>query len=277
MKVVARGNANILIEFGDPTWLYRCCVRYRNSLKKNNDYSLQNYRYIKGTVEPLLRGTLCDMKLEVLSSDTLKPVISQYIAEMDDSEVLVIKMPNLRNNDFDRPVYVDHFTKIYCSEDSGNVLWEFKPKWLHNTAEYCRNCTHSTMKGRQSHYCYAILRRDHLHLDKILADVTSIPSECKEKLLRYLSSEDNVLAVLYEAQKKLSRQTLEEIESVSDVEEDLLLAMTLRDVTCFIEWRSDSEDLLVNVVDVDLKPKEKFSHWLKTHRQLEAQEQKHYH
>lgn len=277
MKVVAKGNANIVIDYGNPNWLYRCCVRYENSLKCNNDYSLENYQYIKSTVEPLLKGTLCDMELKTISLELLKPVISEYIAQMDDTKVLVIKMPNLKSKDLDKQIYADHYTKIYASNDSRCVLWEFKPKWLHSVTDYCRNCTHSTMKGREMRYCYALLHRDHQHLDKVLAAVTSIPLQCGKELFRYFRDDKNVLATLYEAQMNLSHRKLEEIESVTDVDEELLLAMTLKDVTCFIEWRSDTDRLRVNVVDADLKPKEKFQHWLKTHHQLEAQEIKHYH
>ena len=95
MKVVAKGNANIVIDYGNPNWLYRCCVRYENSLKCNNDYSLENYQYIKSTVEPLLKGTLCDMELKTISLELLKPVISEYIAQMDDTKFWSSKCPIL--------------------------------------------------------------------------------------------------------------------------------------------------------------------------------------
>lgn len=277
MEEVAKGNANILIGQGDGQWLYRCCVRYKDSLKRNNDYSLQNYQYIKSTVEPLLAGNLCSMELEVVRLEIVEPFLRKHVEQMDDSTVVVFKMPNLKGAGLPNLIYADHFTKVYSSVHSGRVLWEFKPKWLYNTTDYCRNCTHNSMKGREPRYCYALLCQDHIHLEKVLDAVKDVPLECKRDLASYFRDDNNVLAILFEAQKKLSNQTLAEINSVSDVGAELLLAMTLRDVTCFLEWRSDVERLIVNVVDVDMKPKEKVQHWIKTHNELEKHETKHYH
>lgn len=274
MRVIGKGNANILIDYGDPLWLYRCCVRFADSLKRNNDYSLQNFRYINESVEGILGNLLCTMKLEIVPLDTLRSLISRYITDMDDSKIVVFKMPNLKHEDLQKVIYADHFTKIYSSVDTERILLEFKPKWLHNDTKYCRNCTHSRMKQRNMTYCYTQLLENPLYIDNILGDAGSFPSKFREDLRLYFSCDENVLLVLKDAQKKLNSKALVDIKSVCDVTDELALAMSLRDVTCFIEWRSNTEELFVTVVDVDLKPKEKAGHWISTHQQLERYDNK---
>lgn len=280
MRVIGQGNANILIDYGDPVWLYRCCVRFSHSLKLNNEYTLQNFNYIKATVRPVLGELLCPMELVTLPLNELSPLIWTFIENLDDDEINVIKIVNLKGKQLHMLVHSDHFTKVYSSSDKSNLLLEFKPKWLHNPVEYCRNCTHSNMKNRNIDYCYTILLREPFHLYEILKGSESLPQRFLEDVMVYFAEKDNVLRVLFAAQMKLHTQSFDRVGSMADVTNDLLLAMSLRDITCFIEWRSNMEGgrrLRVKVVDVDLKPKEKWMHWTGTHKQLESHPYKVYH
>ncbi|QLL33387.1 hypothetical protein HG536_0E02980 [Torulaspora globosa] len=277
MKVVGEGNANILIDYGNANWLYRCCVRFKDSLKRNNEYSIENLQYIETSVKAFLGDLLCPMELKELPLKGLESILGRYVANLDDTKVIVFEMPNLKPRYLEKTAYADRFTQIYTSADSSCVVLELKPKWLYNPSAYCRNCSHSKLKGREHRYCYSKLNQDPLHLTELLAGAGDLPPKFERDLASYLARSTNVLAVLYAAQRELKHEALSRIESVADVTSSMSLAMTLRDVTCFIEWSSDGDQLGVNVVDVDLKPKEKFLHWRETQLRLDNLEDKCYH
>ncbi|QLQ80944.1 hypothetical protein HG537_0E02990 [Torulaspora globosa] len=277
MRVVGEGNANVLIDLGDTDCLYRCCVRFRDSLKRNNEYSIENLQYIQTCVKMVLGDLLCSMELVELPLEGFEGILGQYVGNLDDSKIIVFRMPNLKPRILEKVAYQDQFTQIYTSHDLSRVVLELKPKWVYNPSDYCRNCSHSRLKGRELRYCYSKLNQDPLHLTELLASAGELPAGFQRDLASYLASSTNVLAVLYEAQRELKHEALSGIESVADVTSSMSLAMTLRDVTCFIEWSSDADQLRVNVVDVDLKPKEKFVHWRETQLRLDSFEDKCYH
>lgn len=280
MRVIGQGNANILIDYGDPVWLYRCCVRFPHSLKLNNEYTLRNFKYIKDIVRPVLGELICPMELIKFPLEKLSPLIGNFITKLDDAEINVIKILNLKGKHLQMLVYSDRFTKLYSSADKSSILLEFKPKWLHNPVNYCRNCTHSNMKDRNIDYCYTILLREPSHLCQILKGAGSLPQSFIKDVMLYFAENDNVLRELFAAQMKLHTQSLDKVDSMTDVTDDLLLSMSLRDITCFIEWQLSMEGehiLRVKVVDVDLKPKEKWMHWTGIHKQLESHPSKVYH
>lgn len=277
MRVVGEGNANILIDLGDANCLYRCCVRFKDSLKRNNEYSIENLEYIETCVKVVLGDLVCPMELVELPLESLETVVGQYVRNLDDTKVTVFRMPNLKPRYLEKTAYADRFTQIYTSADLSRVVLEIKPKWVYNPSDYCRNCSHSKLKGRELQYCYSKLHQDPLHLTELLAGAGELPPEFERDLASYLARSTNVLAVLYAAQRELKHEALSLIESAEDVTSSMSLAMTLRDVTCFIEWSSDADQLTVNVVDVDLKPKEKFLHWRETQLRLDNFADKCYH
>lgn len=275
MKVVGRGNANILVDYGDPKWLYRCCVRFPDSLKKNNEYTVRNFEYISGKVHPILGDALCPMEMIVISLDSLGPLISQFISEIDDTMVIVLKILNLKSQKFHTTLYADHFTKLFSSSHNSHILMEFKPKWLHNPFAYCRNCTHNILKGREMRYCYAAVLSDASYLTEIFKEA-KVPHRFISDVVSYFGKEGNILQKLFNLQKKLSLQSLADISCEEDVSSSLLLEMALRDVTCFLAWQTSGE-LSCQIVDVDLKPKEKWGHWVATDRKLGELHRKVYH
>lgn len=265
MKVVDRGNSNLLIDYGDPNWLYRCCVRFPGSLQLCNKYTLENIIFINEKIKPILRDTLCCMELKTLHWSQME-ILKDYLTNPDDEVVNLIKIGELKNRSHQEVIYKDHFTSFYGSR--GEIVMEFKPKWLYSKLEYCRNCAHNNLKKRNIGYCYQILLNDPQHFLKITNHAT-LPKDFLEDMLCYFSRSDNILKILYDAQKKTDVQSLDQISSSADVRDELLLCMTLRDVTCFIIWGPHSS-INVKVVDVDLKPREKWTHWLETHQNLQS-------
>ncbi|CCF60578.1 hypothetical protein KAFR_0K02240 [Kazachstania africana CBS 2517] len=283
MHIVGKGGANILLDYDDPVYLYRCCVKFPESVKLNNRYVNENYKFIREKVLPLLGDYVCPMEQCSIPLGNIYPVYSQYVNDTEadmTSRVEVLKIPNLRpSSRFTMILKSDHLTKIYSNDTRTNILLEIKPKWLHNPYHYCRNCTHNDFKGREIKYCYSRLLNDPTHLYDILMDVTSsLPRNFVDVMLEYLRNDSNILRRLHDIQKSLSRKELRyEIDCIAAVTEDLQLLMTLRDVTCFIEWDVLTTDLKINVVDVDLKLKDKWTHWNKTNKSLDTHQEKHYH
>lgn len=265
MRIVARGNANILIDYGEPSCLYRCCVRYSGSLRQNNLYTLENFKYINETIKPLLGDLLCPMELQVIPIEFLESIRGELGEIIDDSNVIVTKLRNLRPSEFSTVLYSDHFTRLYTTEGKSKLCLEFKPKWLYNSSDYCRNCSHNVLKGRNIKYCYRRVMNDPTCLRETFRN--GVDKAFIVNLLAYFENGENVLRKLYHLQKQAHTQVLGEIRNNDDVTDDLLLEMTLKDVTCFLQWHVDG-DISCQIVDVDLKPKEKWVHWLKTETQL---------
>lgn len=278
MRVVGKGNANILIDYGDSDYLYRCLVR-NNKISLNNEFTRANFKYINEYVKQYLNGLDCPLEMTLIPTGLIQSTLTEYIDVFDEEEVVVFKIPNLKPKYFYKVLQSDHFTTVFTVDKVDKVLLEVKPKWVHYSTSYCRNCTHNLLKGRNINYCYSKLINNKLHLRDILSDCKdSLPREFTDDILLYLDEENNVFKVLHNAQKQLSTNKILSLKSEDDVEMELLLLMSIRDVTCFIEWEiSSRKKFKVNIVDLDLKPKTKWSHWLKTHLELEYFKEKKYH
>ncbi|GCF01387.1 inositol-pentakisphosphate 2-kinase [Zygosaccharomyces mellis] len=273
MKVIAEGGANILIDYGDPGWLYRICKKFPESLKKCNQYTSENCQFINEEIKPFLGDLLCPMELKSIPLHRIK-LIKHYFVNLDDNEAKLLKIKQLKGDSFRETLFHDHFTSIYRSS-TGGILMEMKPKWLFSLLGYCRNCTHNIVKGRKINYCYKVLLTNAQHFRDIASNCNCLPMEFVEDMIQYFGESDNVLKILHDAQKELEAQQSDSV-SFKEVSEKLLCCMTLRDVTCFLEWRPDLP-IKVSVVDVDLKLKEKWAHWLKTHKELENCQSKVFH
>lgn len=271
------GAANVLLRYldkkqGRDDMLYRCCVRYA-SLQSNNELTVENYQYVSQELVSLLGDLIVPVELVALPLVDVEDVLRRYISDVDATVVMCFRIRNMlppgiyqQEAQFD-----DHFTKVYCDDQRQHILLEIKPKWLHRDPLFCRNCTHNVMKGRDIRYCYSLLVDDPDHIITVLNHTgLDYPENFVKALRRYLLRNDNVLKVLRGLQESLERITpIGIVSSISDVTPELLLNMTLRDVTCFIEWHGqDPSTLNVHVVDVDRKPIEKWEHWVKIHSKL---------
>lgn len=248
MQCLGRGNANICFQIGAKA--YRICVRY-SSLSANNELTCKNYEFISTKIMRLkkLCKYVCPMDLESINIDeNWSKVLIEEGIYIDGEVLFVIVMPVLRDST-NRTVFLDHFNKLHLNGEN-RVIWEFKPKWLFQSTTYCRNCTHNSYKGRPIRYCFS--SEPHIIVKELFTDM-ELPKNYIQEMEKYLESLDNILFSLYDAQR--------------EAKEDLSLLMTLRDVTCFLQW-SDHDGVKVSLVDVDLKPIEKLKHWRKTEREL---------
>lgn len=272
MKVVIEGGANVLIDYGDPNWLYRICKKFPESLKECNQYVLKNFEFINREMKRFLGDLLCPMELISVPLHQIG-IIGRYFINLDDSEVKLIKIKQLKGKSFKDILFQDHFTSIYHS-NGGGILMEIKPKWLFSHLEYCRNCTHNIAKGREINYCYKVLLSDAQHFRDIVFGCDYLPVGFVEDFIGYFSRSGNILNVLHDAQRELEFQQFDFTNS-KDLTDELLCSMTLRDVTCFLEWHPNTP-IKVSVVDVDLKIRNQ-SHWLRIHQELENSKSKVFH
>lgn len=264
MAVVAKGKANLIVHGPNGT-VFRLCVRYEDSLSANNQYNVQNEKYIMQTVAPLLCTYIASMRFLVMPIEYFKDDYSKYVSNLDVSTINVFQMQNLKSDGL-QEVFHSHFTKCYMDkiDNGGTFLIEFKPKWLFDQLKYCRNCTHNIMKHVNDLYCYKLILKDPNLLKDILSD--TVPEFWLNKLIDYFQKETNVLHHIYRAQEIAFKRN------------DVALLMTLRDVTCFIEFnRKNNFFPMVNIIDVDYKPVEKKDYWKKTQNKIDSMINKIYH
>ena len=284
VKLVGKGNANILLQIDESGSLYRCCIKYPDSVNQCNQYTKENHAFIEGKILSLFPGGLiCSMELVEIPIEVVLDLHREYVncSSLSGSDkILCFKLPNLKDTRvFTNTVQQDHQTKIYANEDYSRILIEIKPKWLDYPTSYCRNCVDNSRKGRNIEYCYSKLLKDSAELNKIINSQTRevVPSQFIEMITKYLKGKDNVLQEIFTAQRIVQKRIN---KNQSNGLTDLQLLMTLRDVTCFIEWEDTMktvDELKVNIVDVDLKTPDKFDHWRHTEQLLEAYPDKTFH
>ncbi|SMN18210.1 similar to Saccharomyces cerevisiae YDR315C IPK1 Inositol 1,3,4,5,6-pentakisphosphate 2-kinase [Maudiozyma saulgeensis] len=283
VTLVGKGNANILISNDDPFWLYRCCIKYPDSIRQCNEYTYSNIQFINACIRSLLGDLVCPMTLVEVPVDAISIVYKNYVnIDYRDSDVIVcLKIPNLRpSKKYSIMVQSDHLTKIYTTNDNSSVLLEIKPKWLHYPTPYCRNCTDNSRKNRDIIYCYSELLKDIDQLKLILKTEMheKIPKGFIEIIEKYFMDKENVLHKLHDVQKSLYCHYRDKTQSKDNNDiSDLQILMTLRDVSCFIQWDKDMlsiTDLKINIVDVDLKSVDKLPHWIQTQTILNKYESK---
>ncbi|CCE62839.1 hypothetical protein TPHA_0D02010 [Tetrapisispora phaffii CBS 4417] len=283
MKVIAKGNANIIIDYDDPLYLYRCLVR-DSSLKINNLNTVENFKFLqkfKADEDNRLSYYLCTVELLQLQVNEIRDLLEEYITKFDTEVVYVFKLENLKPNYYDSLLWNDHFTRVYFSKEFSNkILIELKPKWIYYQSPYCRNCTHNQLKSRSNiNYCYShLVNNESYFFTNILGDLKhSLPPEFIISMESYMRGPKNIFKLLYETQKSLY-VPLGTLNHSSEVDYNLLLLMALRDVTLFIEWdTSKDQHIYINFIDLDRKPSSKLSYWLKTHEKLEMFPDKVYH
>lgn len=276
MFLVAKGNANLLIDIGEEGYLYRCSSRF-TTLSENNKYTIQNFDYIEYVIKPKLGNLLCRMELVRIPYVLIDKILQKYMMP-DCSHVNCIKVPHLIAKEFHNILTIDHFTKIYYRDDMKGIIWEFKPKWLHQTTKYCRNCTYNTVKGRKIEYCYTKLLdiktiKETIH--NIFINV-HIKSSFIHDMINYFHNKENCLQKIFDLQKCVDERCFMIPSCIENVTDIYCLSMTLKDITCFIHWEND-KPLKINIIDVDIKPKSKWMHWISTFRELEKFSDKTYH
>lgn len=289
IRLIGKGNANIVISFGDNNILYRISIRFKE-LETNNEYSLKNWTFIQNEIIPIFGSYLCPMEIcELQLTPKLTEFYSKYVSanSMKSNIIVSFKLPNLNPYlSISKCLHNDHQTRLLHDIVHNTFLMEIKPKWLHNPLEYCRNCTHNKYKGRTINYCYRNLLIQGGQYIKEIFKNDNIPNEVLNIMCEYFSNENNILQKIYNEQSKVYQLSIER-----GGEDKIPLLMTLRDVTCFIRWhffeRDNNEDntsksnfdadIQALIVDVDLKTPEKKKHWEKMENLLNSYKGKVYH
>ena len=238
---------------------------------------MENFRFIQEEIHPLLGDLICPMEIVNVKLQDTYTAYKTYVEDSNSEEItniVCIKLPNLRRAQTCTDLLQsDHATNVYMNTQKTSVILEIKPKWLHNPMEFCRNCTDNMRKGRSTNYCYSAVVSGKYDTNIPLDESAKrkVPPEMLKDLTQYFKQENNVLKKLLEVQKKLYENRLSSIKSEDDVDMTFQILMTLRDITCFLEWRDTSDPkgrIHVNIVDVDLKQTSKWEHWTKTHKLL---------
>lgn len=258
VSIVGRGNANIVcVVDHDDTEVYRISVRF-GQLSANNTYVQDNYKYIDSVVRNIgpIGDLLVPMRIQAVPAiSELGDLAKSEGVAIDEEYMSCIVMPHLyaQQNIYKK---LDHFNRVHFNEACDLVTWEFKPKWLYQSTDYCRNCSHNAWKGRGIGYCFLDEPSVILHEVFETQQQLPLPREFLDDITKYLSAPDNILQRLYAAQLQ--------------AKDDLALLMILRDVTCFLSWSQKTREISVKVVDVDLKPMEKLGHWKSTEAALSS-------
>lgn len=283
-KLVGKGNANVLIRIDESGSLYRCCVKYPDSVSQCNQYTQENYDFIETIIRPLfLQGLVCPMELVEISVGVVLDIYGKYMNQSklsDSDKILCFRLPNLKaSNIFTNILQEDHLTKIYVNKHYSRILLEIKPKWIDYSTSYCRNCTDNSRKGRNIKYCYSNLLKDSTELNKIIVPSTKevVPSQFITIITEYLKDKGNILQKICTVQSAIQKRM---DNNPSNEINDLQLLMTLRDVTCFIEWDDTMgtiDDIQAYIVDVDLKPTDKVDYWKRTTKLLDVYSNKTFH
>ncbi|AET38718.1 inositol pentakisphosphate 2-kinase Ecym_3221 [Eremothecium cymbalariae DBVPG len=264
--IVAKGAANYLIALNhNEDVLYRVCTRYP-SLRENNAYNIKNYDYIMQVIPSAIRKYICPIELVELDTEIFKRCSNVPIKAWDSSSVACFKLKNLVPKDT-KPIKLDHYTKLHIGNKK--IIWEFKPKWLSQDTAYCRNCTLNNLRGHSIPYCYAQLLEDSKIaevINLIFKDI-NVPEEFLIDLKAYLRSNTNVLKIIFIVQEQVDKSL--QASAAGESIDHYRLSMTLKDLTCFIEWKPESP-IEAKIVDLDQKPSDKLDCWAELRNQLET-------
>lgn len=205
-------------------------------------------------------------KVEICKLD-LSEVEDHQLIKSDNSALL---MDNLLHGTTTK-ITVSHHISFHHDDSKHKVIVEFKPKWLYGLrTKNCRNCCLNHLKRRAPFECRLGLLEEE-HMKNWCHSVFKNHQEfgwARDLVYRCLSR-DGIIDKLFDAQMESDfHSKLSSLESESDVELELQIRMTLRDVTLFVTVNKYTDDLSVKMIDIDLKPASKFQHWKNVEKQL---------
>ncbi|MCJ1311727.1 Inositol-pentakisphosphate 2-kinase [Agyrium rufum] len=177
--------------------------------------------------------------------------------------------------------------------DPNTIPLEFKPKWLAQSptapknARRCRTCALHAMRNVFSHSeptvppksaCpLYLVEYDNVRTAQIVEDILhdnagTLPDLETENMVKegvkIFIHDTLLLTKLRDLQTKYDPKSFLD-ESEDQDEENIRLAMTLRDCTLFLKIRRDSGKVLeARLGDLDLKSSKKLAHWKAVERQL---------
>ncbi|OBA23925.1 hypothetical protein METBIDRAFT_37143 [Metschnikowia bicuspidata var. bicuspidata NRRL YB-4993] len=293
-RFVARGNANAVYQYnGLKKQLKRKVLRMR--IKKSLEQyvpTLELYNFL---------SVKCEQKLQkyILETELVK-VTPRFISELETqgfelmaSEHFAFLMDNILYGEFDT-FELSKNCKLHLQEsppcELKSIILELKPKWLYDCkTNYCRNCSLNQYRNLERHFCpldflkvNSIGKGINDFLSKVpknskIVDIAS--NELRGLLGAYLARLDNVFQTIKVLQEiKDTNDIICNVKCKDDISDDLLFAMTLRDVGVFLiftkfipEEKNETLGYTVtaHVYDLDLKLREKYEYWKATDLLLE--------
>lgn len=284
LSFFAQGNANILLGTGNKL------VRVRKKNPENYQTTLEIHSFLEKQIYPILGDFLVPVTLVPLTAylDRIPKLLHPSI---ELSEPFALEMANCLPPGPGKSFSLCKYASLHLFERA--MVLELKPKWLNRgiSTLYCRNCVANRLKKRNVPFCcLGLLSDDPDIVDKTVCSILD-SARCHEDLqalrrtlVAYLLTPNNILDILEKEQN--NNDNMEQIPALSgedDVSEELLLGMTLRDVTVFFrvekggsKSRGNTKNvfeyegyvLTVSVVDVDSKSRKKWSYWKDTEKGL---------
>ncbi|KAI1000468.1 hypothetical protein K3495_g7729 [Podosphaera aphanis] len=162
-----------------------------------------------------------------------------------------------------------------------NILVEFKPKWLVQSlcappnAVRCRQCAQNArvfaefgiLDIHTKTFCPLDLFSDNQNTIMKLAR-NLLPLDADEEYRRRLALWIQDFAPLHRLRELQIQLDQTGVLNANPSDENLLLAMTLRDCTIFVRISQDSENIEARIGDLDLKSASKIEHWKYTENRL---------
>lgn len=116
VRLIGKGNVNIVISFGDNDILYWISIRFKE-LKTNNEYTLKNRTFIQNEIIPIFSSYLYPMEIcELQLTPKLTELYSKYISvdSMKSNMTVSFKFPNLNPYfSISKCLYNDHQTRLF--------------------------------------------------------------------------------------------------------------------------------------------------------------------
>lgn len=301
-EFLARGNANAIYRYkGKEDRFLQKVLRVRLEKPSGHYISTSELdQFIKTYCEPVFLKNMINSELVTIDRDFLVGLETKNFVLML-SERSGFIMEDILFGNF-RPYELSKHCKLHVEflnqESVNSVILELKPKWLYdNCTNYCRNCALNQYRNYERHFCpldflsNSTMERgiDDL-LSKIPKEISSITDQSNsfnlKKLLRNYLASDNIFQTIKASQEIDQKDFICNVQSSDDVSDELLFAMTMRDVGVFIKVRKvlseeiengivfdserfsfkDDDEYLVKtyMYDFDLKLRSKFEHWKKT-------------
>lgn len=260
-----RGNANlILVSKKDASQLLRL------RLDKSNTLTSECVEYTNKILEPIFKEYLVRSEVVELTAQFKQSVLEIFNIAIDQNENWGLLMENINPGvEVERHKY----DSLYWDKSTGDYVLELKPKWLYRDLDsiYCRNCANNAVNRKtvSKEYCVlGLLSNKSQTVDEIFSRYkVLVTQQLKKQFLEYLNQENNVFDKLCLYQNvNDNRHRIKTLGGPSDVDEDLLLGMTLRDVTLFFTFKKSK--VVVKMIDLDRKPKSKWNHWKAVETQL---------
>ncbi|QPG75185.1 hypothetical protein FOA43_002535 [Brettanomyces nanus] len=245
-EFLTKGSANAVYRYcGKDSRLEGKVLRVR--LKGNTIRTREVYEYLSSSLFDAIRHYMLQIQLVSLDRQLIKKLeeFSPQGVQLDTGDPEALLMDNVFKGPLSeyKLVKLNKYIVFYVKDEE--VLFEFKPKWLYKPPKSfstCRNCAQAKMKNQSFVNCCLPLingkEQTEQWFQRIIDEIQRLGLE-KEIPLNSCRSGSSLLADLYNVIQALFRlqnkpgfdihSVLKELKGASDVDNFLLLSMTLKD------------------------------------------------